>query len=503
MSAVLGEPASSGMDVAASSGEGVAPPDSSVEQGQSSAGFAEEAGQPGQVTGAPQGEEPEVDVTSLDLTQPDGLRQFRSSYEKVKWERDEEKRLRQSATQELESVRASQGKGVYLDTNLPLEDFKPREALNRMMEEEPEYYEALAADFVAQHFWADMGRQVKTIEGKPLNPNDPADMEKLENLGTVWDSLARRMSKNQLDGDTLAEVLEILEKSPHLQREIIAQLNGAAPSALPQGMPQQPQQANWGQQPQGIENAEAIATRYGLDASDEVHAQLITQIQQEQQMRLVDQTQRARERQQYDLQIQAMQQQLYKLQNDQEGLRNTSSEEAQRRASARLTELLDTSLDTDIRSRYENAVPKDRPGLLGDLRTIAQAALDKNPDYQTATSRAEKWFRQAAGAKDGRDRDRWDRAGLDALTVVSNYRAKAIADAATRLLGPVHRTAAKQEQKTRDLQRGRREIPGGQATPPINQRQPVETGNIQAARDSVRQRLRDAINQGVPGLPRV
>jgi hypothetical protein len=495
MSAVFGDQGP--IDVAATSGEGVVPPDSSIAPEQSSAGVAGETGAP---EAAPQIDQ-EVDPAKLDLTQPEGLRQFRSSYDKVKFERDEEKRLREAAHQELETIRANQGKGIFLDTNLPLEDFSPREALDRMLEEEPEYYEAVANDFMSTHFWPELSTQIQSIEGRPLNPAVPADAEKLETLGVVWDSLARRMSKGQLNGDTLYNVLEVLESSPDLQQVVLARMNGGQ-APVPMSQPgAQPQQQQWG--PQGVESAAAIATRYGLDPTDEAHAQLISQMQSDQARQQFNETQRQRELQQRDLQIRTMQQQLDALKNDQEGLRNTSSEDAQRRASARLTELLSTSLEADIQNGYSNAVPKDRPGLLGDLRTIAKATLDANPDYKTATAKAEKWFRQAAAARDARDRDRWDKAGLDALAVVSNYRAAAIKEAADRLLGPVRRNTARQEQRTRDLQNGRREIPGGQATPPISPRQPAPVGDMQATRDAVRARMREAIGRGVPGLPRV
>jgi len=493
-------------DVAAASSGEVAQPDSSVEPEQSPAEGAGEAGQQPQTQETAQAPAPETDVTQLDLTQPENLRQFRSSYDKVKFERDEAVRARDAIQQEMQTFRAAQDRGVYITTDIPLDDFNPRESFIKMAEEEPEYYESVAADVMDTHFWSDIGDQVRSLEGVPLDPNLPADNEKLESLGVVWDSLARRMTRGQLDGDSLYDVLTILENSPDLQSVIIARLSGAQGPMPPQGQ-QQPgfqqgyQQPGYGQ-PQGVQTAEAIADQYGLDLTDAGHQQIIYQTQMAQQQRQAEQTQRQRELAQRDMQIQRLQNEVSRINQDQEGLRDQSSEDAQRRAATRLNEQLESSLDSDIQTRYGNAIPKDRPGLLGDIKTIAKAALEANPDYKNATARAEKWFKQAAAAKDPRDRDRWDKSGLDALTVVTNYRAQAISQAADRLLGPIRRTTQRQDQKTKDLQHGRREITGGTAIPPVTNRPPAPSGDIQATRDAVRARLREAQNRGMPGLPR-
>ena len=458
----------------------------------------------------PEGQVSETDVTALDLTQPEHIKEFRSSYDRVKYEREQERVRADQVTQELEAMRASQGKGVYLATDVPLEDFNPREGLTRMMEEEPEYYEAVAADFMEAHFWPDLKDQLGSIDGVQLNPDDPRDAEKLEALGAAWDVMARRMTAGQLNGDMLYRVLDILENSPEapvLQQIIVARLSGQQPTGDWQSAsPAAPADA-WGQSQgyglpardhlgqQQVQGAEAIAQQFGLDPTEPQHAQLIRQIQADQYSRAQMQLQTQREIAQRDMRLQQMQDRLDALAGEQKKIGQTGSQEAERRAETRLNEQLESSLDSDIQTRYASAVPKDRPALLGDIKTIAKAALEANAEYKSATAKAAKWFKQASVASNPGDRDRWDKAGLDCLAVVSVHRANAIRDAAERLLGPIRRTTQRGNQRTQQLQGARREFTGGTNVPPVSNRQPAPTGDIEATRAAIKERWRQSQGQ--------
>ncbi len=322
-----------------------------------------------------------------------------------------------------------------------------------------------------------------------MDENDPAHAEQLDALGTAWDVMSRRMTNGQLDGPSLYNVLTVLENSPDLQQVILARVNGQQA-----GLPQQGewQQQGYGQQPPqqayGVQSEEQIAMQYGLDPAEPAHAQLIRERQQQQQQSLQVQ----REIAQRDMQLRQMQDRLDRVSLEQKKIGQGSVEEAERRAETKLNEQLEGALGNDISQRYGQAIPKDRPGLLNDIKIIAKASLDGNPDYKAATARAAKWFKQAAAASDGKDRDRWDKAGLDALAVVSVHRAKAVAEAAERLLGPVHKTVAKQNARTQQLQGGRREFTGGTPAPPAPRREPAPTGDIEATRAAIKRRWADA-----------
>jgi len=429
------------------------------------------------------------EISKLDLSKSEGLTEFRSAYEKRKYERDEAVRERDAFKQELETTRSSQGRGVYLSTDVPFEDFKPAEGLAKMATEEPEYHDALVDTVMEAQFWPEIAGRIKALEGQPLDLNTDEGRFQFEQLNQVWDFMSKRVAGT--DGETMYNIINVVAKSPDIMQAIYSRINGGT-SAMP--LNQQPPQ----QGPQGVETPQQIAQRLQLDLSDPVHVRTIDGIRDEQQRALLQQSRIQQELDTRRRETEALRKEIENLRGGQEKIQGQSAEEAERRAESRVEQYLADALDKDLKETYQSSVPKDRPGLADRLKTLTKERLASDPNFQTAKATAKKWLKQAATASTIENRQKYEQRGLDAMAVISTLRANAMAEEAKELFGPIVAKAREAKQKS-DNTRKRVEIPGG-SNPPSGAPKPAQTqpGDIEGTRAAVRARLKQA-GLGLPG----
>lgn len=475
-------------------GEGVVQPDSSTNPGQSDVDATPEAGSEGQPV-----EPTEEEISKLDLAQPEHLRTFRSTYEKNRTLLTEALQREENYKAEIQRISDTRTRSIYLDTDVPIEDFKADDTLARLAEEEPEYYDRVVESVHKSHFWPSIADEFRTIEGKDLDPKIPLDQMKLDQMDVTWDILSRRITQGALNGNQLATVIDVINASPDLQQIITLRSQGQtapSPNGNGYGQPQtgqgyrQPPAFGQPQQPQiQVQSLDVIAQQGGLDLSDPTQATTAQTVQNLQRYNLQLAESQQRERDANQRSMNELRGQVEELRGQQTKLQGVGEEEAVRRAESRLKSQLDSSLTSAIEDHYKAAVPKDRPELLGKLRTLTEKRLADDPNYTRTTATAEKWFKQSATAKTTQDRDRWDRKGLDALSTVVVFINKALAAEAQELLGPIRTRVQAQNKKTADLG-NKREFTGGRETPPTRQQEPIAAaGDLQAGRAAIRRRM--------------
>lgn len=435
----------------------------------------------------------EEDVTKLDLTEPEHLQKFKASYTGYKQGYEDRGQEIDQLRQEIDTIRADQGKGIFLDTNVPLEDFNPDQDLARMAEEEPDYYERITESFMKTHFWPSVGEEFKSLESRQLSEADENDKIILDQMIDAANVMSQRtfgITYNVLYG-----IMDTLVKSPDLKEELMSRMNGQ--SSYRQDTPFTPQQPGQHQPQTQVETVEQIARRLNLDPSEEVHMSLIQGIQADQRTKLSTSTasqsqnpQLTQLQQAYDAQMRQMQQTIEQLKNEKQKASTMSDEELTQKAESRLTSMSDEALKNDIQTLYGNAVPKDKPNLLSTLKTIVEVELSKDPNYMKAQRTAKGWFKQAVGAKNPQDRDRWDKKGIDALAVMVPIRVAKIHEKATELLGSIKSRADDKTKRSSATARAK-EIPtGGRPAPPRSDAKPAAVGDITAAKQAIRDRAR-------------
>jgi hypothetical protein len=442
----------------------------------------------------------EEDVTKLDLTQPEHLRTFKSSYEKRVNEVNTLSTENGDLRTELDTIRANQGKGIYLDTNVPLEDFKAtiKDTLSRMAEEEPDYYDSAIKELIEPHFWPSVGEQFASVQERQLDEKNEPDAIILNEMMTAWDVMSRRIVG--VDGNVVYGILETIANSPDIKEELMNRVQGrsAYNSSSPfqsqtnsgdynnpaRGNPQ-PYQPSSYQQPVQVQTVEQIAREHNLDPSEPAHASLIRNIQTEQRTKQMSQMQMTQLQQTHATQLEQMQKQIEAMKTDQQKASTISDEELTRQAEQRLFSLVSTSLKDEISREYSNAVTKDKQHLLGKLETLVHTRLKNDPNYSNAERTAVKWFKQAINAKSPTDRDKWDKKGVDALAVMIPIRLKAIDAEAQELLGATKRRAV---EPLRRPSRPRELPPSGHNVPPHQEIKPAPAGDITAAKEAIRKR---------------
>jgi hypothetical protein len=440
--------------------------------------------------------EKEQDVTKLDLTVPEHLKTFKNSYEKKSYELEQSSTRVAELEHELDSIRENQGKGIFLDTNVPLDEFDPDTILARMAEEEPEYHERIIGSLMKTHFWPNVSGEFKSLETRQLNESDENDKIILDQMIDAANVMSQRTFG--ITYPVLYGIMDTLVKSPDIKEELMARMNGQStyrPDApfTSQRNPASPTGRENGQ----VESVEQIAKRLNLDPSEEVHMSIIQGIQADQRTKITTpqnspnsqpNPQLTQMQQAYDNQMRQMQQTIDQLKNEKQKATTMSDEELVQKAESRLTTMSNSALENDIRSLYGNAVPKDKPNLLSTLKTVVEVELNKDPNYTKAQKTAKSWFKQAAGAKTASDRDRWDQKGIDALAVMVPIRVKKIHEKATELIGTTKTRV--DERRKAPTTRPKELTDTSRIVPPRSEVKPAATGDITAAKEAIRERVR-------------
>lgn len=446
-------------------------------------------------------EKKEEDVTKLDLREPEHLEKFKNSYQARVAEVNDLSTQVEALTTELDNIRADQGKGVYLDTNVPLEDFNPQETLARMKEEEPEYYERIKESVIEANFWPSVGHKFESTLDRELNVNDETDSVVLTQMTSAWDVMSKRVVG--VDGNTVYGILEWIAKSPDIKEELMARVQGR--STYNPEQPFQPQQTNpaqgssyqipqqYGQQqPAQVESVQSIATRLHLDPSEETHLTLIRDVQNNQRKMSEANNYANQVQQSSQTQITQLQQQIESLKNEKQKETTVSDEELTRQAESRLSALTASSLKDTIQREYGTAVTDKNRHLLGKLETLAQTRLKNDPTYSSAERTAVKWFKQAASAKNPQDRDRWDKKGIDALAVMVPIRLNAIDAEAQELLGPVKRRVEVAARRSTETRRPKEITQSGRVVSPRQDTAPAPSGDMASAKANILKRVHDS-----------
>lgn len=440
----------------------------------------------------------EEDVSKLDLTEPEHLKTFRTSYERRVAELAERDTRIQALEAENNELRESATRGVYFNTEVPLEDFNPAEGLARMKEEEPEYFERVKESIFSEHFWPSVPEQIQAID-RPLDRNDPADKVIEDKMLETFDLLAQRGVG--VPGPIIFGIMSILNdpQNEYILHEIRARAQNQPPSGFENRPTTTTDRATspytttgahqWQQgqfpAPIPVQTVEQIARQYQLDPSEEGQLKVIKQMQLEQQEKYDAQMSAYRREQASQAVITQLQEQLNSLKKDQQTRQTVSEDELQKKAEQRLTEQIGTVLKTEIQTRYGNAVTDTNRHLLSKLETLTEQRLLKDPTYQQAKTTAVKWFKQSAKATNGSDRDKWDAKGLAALSVMVPIRLKAIEIEATELLGPIKRRV--ETKRTAPAPKAR-EIEGGRHAPPRTDAAPAQSGDIATAKSNILKR---------------
>lgn len=483
------------LDVA-NQGEGVAPPVSSSIPERSLDPTA------GREEGASQSVLTDEQLEQLDLAQPEGIKQFRSAYQQRKFEAEEAARERDEIKEEHDRLRGSVEKNVYLRTDIPIEDFKPAEVLQRMSDEEPEYHDSLVQEVLETHFWDNLPTFFEGLQGRILDyENNEDDRSITDQLNTAWDAMSRRLSAGKIDGPTSFILLTGLLKSPELGRaawavahdQPIPPINGVDSGGY-QSSAKGQRQGGYQPGPQGMQTEQQIAESYGLDLAEDGHRRFVQSVIQDRQERQQERQQFQNIQTQLQTSIQQLSGQLKQVKDGQAQIQGISEQEADRRAEAELNTILNSGLDEHIKKEYSdrNAIPKDKPDLVNTIKILARENLNANSDYAAATATARKFLKQAVRAKSEPERERAKQKALDALAVVAVYRRDAVTTAAQSQLGTVRRDAAR-FQRRREAVASRRELPtGGSPTPPAPRREPIDTSDMSAAKARIKQRLANA-----------
>lgn len=431
---------------------------------------------------------------------------FRNSYEKNKTLRERAEQRAAQIEQDLEALRSTQGRGVYVSTDVPFEDFNPAESLAKMATEETEYHDALVDTVMQANFWPDVADHILALEGKSLGRvegegpsarlvfDSDEERTQFEQIDKIWDFLSRRVAGT--DGSTMYRIVNTVAANPDIMQAIYERMNGGQgrmPSAGASGSYQQPQQGGLQQsQNQVTESREQIAQRLGYDLSEPAHVRAVDGIIAEQQRFLIRESQLRNEVDVSRREIGTLRKDLEGLKGGQQRIEGQSAEQAEVRAETRVDQFLSEALDKDIKENYAAAIPKDRPGLAERLKTLTKTRLQGDPNFQNAKTMAKKWLKQAATAASTEKREQCERKGLDALAVVTTLRATAMSEEARELLGNLSTKSAAAKQKTA-IARSRVELGGGQSAP---LRQDTSTGSkagdIEGFRAGVRDRMRKA-----------
>ncbi len=425
--------------------------------------------------------------------------QFRNSYEKNKVLRERAEEEREAYKSELETLRSKQGQGVYLSTDVPLEDFDPYDGLQRMSVEEPEYHDAVVDAVLQAHLWPNIADAVTKMEGKQLGRieggvhvfDDDEERLQYQQVQRVWDFLARRTAG--VDGPMLSSLIRVVAQNPDIQQAIESRMVGG--TQMPQAGQQFAQAGGAGQEPpqtaaMGVQSLQVIANAQGLDLSDPDHVRQATAIQSAQREAVSVRSQMAAELRTRDAQIARMQSELQEVRGGQRQAQTTTTAEAERQAESRVAEHLRGAIDTEYTEKYAGAIPKDRAGLGERLKTLTRERLVADPNYQAANTAAKKWYKQAATAS-AEQRARYEQKALDAMAVIATLRTNAMAEEAKELLGrlPAQVAAARAKASTAG---NRRELPGGstaRTVPPPSPSTP--SGDIEATRAAIRRRMKE------------
>lgn len=477
------------LDVGSGNDQGtdLVPPDSSSEPGQ---GISEvDTPEGGEIESSTEfdGLDSEDAVHKADLSSPDKLKKFRSSYWKEKEGRLSAEAERDRYRTETERLQTSAGKGVYIDVNTPLEDFDAPGILDKLAQEEPEYYDRLADSFTEAHFWPSLTEELTKLDGVQLDVNVEADAFKLNQLTDTWNIISRRMTGGKLDGHATYAILEAVLLNPDIEQIVLSRLNGTSPASTvsPPASPSYAQPLT----------EEQIAQQYRLDPTDPAHRSLITSLQRA--------DQEARKRDGYyqqelarrDAQIRRLNEKVDGVTAETKKLSGTTAEEAARRAEQRVEEKLEEMLRADLDKTYADAIPKTEPELRNDILDLTRTRLEKDSIHANARTTAIKWLKQAATRTDRAAAQRDEQKAYDALAVAAVRREEIMDSAAKAILGRVKTRVGQQRQRRVEATQ-RREIRGGTSTSPQTDIKPAPAGDQEQAKARIRERWRQSKGQG-------
>lgn len=470
----------------ANQGTGIAPPASSNESGQSLdlSGGREESISQDVLT--------DEQLAQLDLAQPENIKQFRSAYQQRKFEAEEAARERDEIREEHDRLRGSVEKNVYLRTDVPIEDFKPAEVLQKMSNDEPEYHDALVQEVLETHFWDNLPTFFEGLQGKVLDiENNENDRVITDQLNNAWDAMSRRLTAGQVDGPTAFILLSGLLQAPELGRAAWAVAHGQPiPTTNGVDVNRSPAQGQGYQQPgmNGLPTEQQVAESFGLDLAEGGHRQIAQRYIAEQQERQQERNTFQQRQNALQSSINQLSTQLKQIKDGQVNIQGISEQEADRRADTELNTLLNTGIDEYIKKEYANAIPKEKPELTNTIKVLAREDLNANPDYKTATGAARKFLKQAIRAKSQPEQDRARGKALDALAVVVHYRRDAVDAAAKSQLGTVRRDAARRREKIAATAARVELPPGGNPPAPAPRREQIDTTDMSAAKLRIKQR---------------
>jgi TolA-binding protein len=445
----------------------------------------------------------EEEVRAADLSKQEGIENFRSSYLARKEERDQARLELEAARNEaaeiraqLEEVQAGQIPGTTLSTNVPLDEFNPKEVLTQLKENEPEYYDKLKQTFQEEFLWESLPSTLQGLEGK-----GELSEEVSTHIASAYDIMSRKIIG--LGGEEMFAMSQILVHSPDIMAAINDRIRTGnnptawepfkpAPGATPppangfNGGYAQPNQPV----PITIPSVEQISQTYGLDPSEPDQKQKIDKIRTDYQAQVTQQQQLAYQIQQQEAQMRQMQQKIESLTNQDKTRQTVSMEEAERRAEQNVDYQLKQAIDKDIETLVPNSIPKDQPEVLEDLKLIIDKKLNDHPAYIQARSSARSWFKQAAAASTDKRRDELTQKGVRALMATVPIRKNII-------LTQVSRVTA--DQKAKEAIKVATppppiEIPSNSnnPVPPVNQPAPAPPGDLMTSRANVRRRLQEA-----------
>lgn len=428
------------------------------------------------------------EIEKLDLGESENIRQFRNTYQKNKELRAEAEQQRDAYKQELEDFRSKQGQGVYLNTDVPFEDFNPYDGLQKMATEEPEYHDAVVDAVLQAHLWPNLASEVSKLEGKQLGrlengahvfDNDEERMQ-YQQIQGVWDFLSRRSAG--IPGPMLSAMISVVGSSPEIRQAIESKL-GMSGAPAQQGVQQQGYDG-------GVPSLEAIARHHGWDLSDPDHLRWAQAQRATIGQAVAIQAQFGNALSVRDAQLRQMQEKLQKVEGGQQQASTTSAQEAEQRAESRVAEHLRTALDTEFQEKYAGAIPKDRPNLGNIIKTQTREQLAEHPQFKEVHPLAKKWLKQAVTATEQAQRQKYEEKGLGALAVVATLRSNIMADVAKELLGKLPAQVAAARAKMVDA-KGRRELPGGTTAQTVPAKiPPAQPGDIEGMRAAVRARMK-------------
>lgn len=452
----------------------------------------------GQDTKLPAEVKTEEDIEKMDLTVPEHITEFRSYYQQKKDELRASLETNEVLQQELDTMRANAGQGVYIDINQPLDDFNPKESLQKMKEEDTPYYERVKEAVLETEFWPAVSEQFRSYESKILDPQHPEEGRVLNEMLGAWDTMSKKMY--QLGGDATYMILDTVLRNPDLVAEVNSRANGQSaynPETPFVGNGTATYQAGYAANGNGqyappptIQTIEQVARDYELDPLNASQKRLIDNIINEQRGKVATHNAQVQQAQQFQQREMILKQENEKLKRDQETKQTMSQQEAEKRAESNVNTLISDALDKEIALNYSGQIPKDKPQLLGKLKTLTETRLERDPNYQKARSAAKSWFKQAAAATRIEDQAKWQQKGINAIASMVPIRKAAMETEAVELIGPVKQRAVKKS--TTPAPAPRREIDGGSIAPPAKETPQIKVGDMYSAKERIKQRARQS-----------